>query len=1394
MFGIILLGIVAGLVYTFRKKIAKFFSADESQESTSSHEESEALIVRVSGTVAGRSKEFSSITWANTLSFTLNGEKIEVVNPDPEELLAGFLREKRSLKGTKLGCEEGGCGACSVVLQYDNGHIVSANSCLRLLCANDGLSITTVEGIGSVSGGLSIEQSRLVGNNGTQCGYCTPGWITNMHALLQDSGRTGKNLDPADVEKHFDGNICRCTGYRPILQAFHSLCNEQNAKNCHKTMTDNCSRIGDLEDITGVCQGIEKPGSVKSNKSPAGSSVLVKRSKTLQELAVTRPLHFYNPATNKRFFRPINLFQLTVLMKEYSTEMANSEVKFMGGNTSIGVTKYLNNSSPWYIADDVKVIIDINKIFELNVQNFNDRTNELILGSAVKLTDFIAILHELSTKVHKTNSNLSYVNHNSVFSVAAHHLYRVANTVVRNAASWAGNLAIFLKYRSFPSDVVVALATANATIQLTDSRFNRTTLSLKDFMNLSYEEFCAKGYVIVSVTLKESQPVQNHRQGVITVADTHKVALREKNAHAYVQGGYFFEINASYNPPLCLNASIVVGGVSKKSFIAQRTQAMLANQPMNSSVFQQALVALQQDVNEYGGGINAESSADANFLLSTMQNYLYLAFLRCYNYDTLPVVLKSALLPWAKPISRGAEVFPINKDDTTFTPVGKPIKKLEGPIQATGEAVYSSDEQVPRNGYFAVLVFATECAKVLTAIDASQALAVPGVIGVFTAADVPGANDLGNGLTVFVSIGSVVPCVGYPVAVVIAETEQIATKAVPFVRVSYDQSTAIEPVVNLEQAMTRNSFYETPDYLNLSVGTPSDTIKTAPNRLQGRLNAAGQYHFYMEAQTAIATPSNGGEITIKCGTQDPTYYMSQIAAVLNVPSNQVTISCERVGGAFGGKIRSGMSVASIAAVCAQKLKKTVRIFNHRTWDMNMQGGREDWIADYDVGFDSNGVVTSLIWNYYLDAGCAMDDAVGAAFMGTFWGDNAYYFPNYAATMNLAFTNTPARTSMRAPGVVHSCFFTECVMGRIANALGLPMNVVQERNFLIQGETTINGDTITTTTLQDIWSKIMKRSHYQTRLQYIQQYNSQNLWRKKGIAICPSKYGIGWAGYNAGVRIGVRQSDGTVVVTHSGCEIGQGINTKVAQAVAMALQIDLSLIKVERTNSHAVLNGGTTGGSGTSESMVQAALNACATLNGRLDPYRPTDNSKNKINSLLKSSSSMPTSDWLALLGSLPYDVSLNVEGWFSPNSNTNGQPMFQYYVYAACLTEIELNVLTGEVHVLASEVIYDCGQSLNPAIDVGQIEGAIIMTLGWFFQEKVEYTPGTGVLKTVGTWEYKPPISTDIPSVFTVTMLKNDYNKDGILGSKVKFLLYSVTFLFRLFFFSFFSIFLSGNC
>lgn len=281
-----------------------------------------------------------------------------------------------------------------------------------------------------------------------------------------------------------------------------------------------------------------------------------------------------------------------------------------------------------------------------------------------------------------------------------------------------------------------------------------------------------------------------------------------------------------------------------------------------------------------------------------------------------------------------------------------------------------------------------------------------------------------------------------------------------------------------------------------------------------------------------------------------------------------------------------------------------------------------------------------------------------------------------------------------------------------------------------------------------WDTLLRRSRYHQRLTEITEYNSNNIWRKRGISIEPVKYGIGYSSYNAGCQIGIFKADGTVTVCHNGIELGQGINTKVAQVVAAELGVDISSIRVTSSSTTRIANGGTTGGSGTSEVCCRAAKKACRILNSRLLPYKQQ----------------YPDSSWLDLLSQLPPDVSLNAEGWYSPETNPNEEE-FQYYVWGACVSEISYDVLSGMVHVISSEILYDCGLSLNPYVDLGQIEGAFIMGLGYMLQERVDYD-NNGMLESIGSWEYKPPLAQDIPSIFNVTLLSCSPNKAGILRSK----------------------------
>jgi xanthine dehydrogenase/oxidase len=525
-------------------------------------------------------------------------------------------------------------------------------------------------------------------------------------------------------------------------------------------------------------------------------------------------------------------------------------------------------------------------------------------------------------------------------------------------------------------------------------------------------------------------------------------------------------------------------------------------------------------------------------------------------------------------------------------------------------------------------------------------------------------------------------------------------------------------------------------------------MKNAPRRVTGSFSASGQSHFYLETQSSVASLVNGDILEIICGTQDLTTFQNQLISVLKMKASQVQVKCQRTGGGFGGKLTGGIIEAISCGLATCLVKRPVRLFNTRTADMFLHSGREGYSVKYEIGFDENGKILAVIFDLYCDAGCASSDTLGSLTMAMRWADNAYHLPNYLARATLCYTNTPPHTYARAPGLVQSCLSTSVLLERIAFELQIDLLTIQSKNLLQNGDATITGQVIVKSPMNSCWETLLRRSRFSQRVIEIQKFNEMNLWRKRGISIEPMKYGIGYAFYNAGCQIGIFKSDGTVTVCHNGIEMGQGINTKVAQVISSELGIDLSFIQITTSSTTRVANGGTTGGSGTSEVCCRAAMIACDVLNKRLLPFKQQ----------------YPTASWLELLSKLPPDISLNADGWYSPEMNPN-QEEFQYYVWGACVSEISYDVLSGMVHVLSSEILYDCGLSLNPYLDLGQIEGAFVMGLGYLLQERVDYND-KGMLESLGTWEYKPPLAQDIPSVFNVTLLSAAPNKAGILRSK----------------------------
>ena len=653
---------------------------------------------------------------------------------------------------------------------------------------------------------------------GTQCGYCTPGWVTNMYALNQANDQHDTSSTKKQIDAYFDGNICRCTGYRPIIEAFQSFssnelktststttradkhhhhplncvcsccmksraltgcnssvnsdsnpcevlqCSGEKQKQCHDAQLQSSPIIIDMEDTCCRSTGSAAATTISSRcdhsngndtsihtvrddaqsqvcLSKGGhSSIKAKAQQQRQhDIAMVKayqpqPLYFHDLTNTHRWFRPINLEQLcSVLNHVASTPDDASRVQLVGGNTSIGVSKYLNSSGPYFSADKYSIFIDINCISIMTAINYDSTKKELTIGAVTSIHSVIKVLEQYSPSLQSLstheNNNLQisesatgkFVNHHSVFSVTANHLSKIANTQVRNAGSWAGNLMLFLRYPSFPSDAVMALLTANAKLQLSDHNGTIIIISMEKFISFTIDTFFANGYMIVGLIIQEgsssssltssssssssrtttsssSSSSLSRATTTTFITETFKVSQRIRNSHAEVNAGFQFVISSSSSLstspssspstiPTCISSRIVFGGVSSTIFIAKKTQHILSNNvPLTSSTLQLALLALQDDLNDVGKSKSLIGSQQ--FRESVMQTFLYRVLLRAYPILDLPSSIASVLQPWNLPVTRGVEIFDQPTDEDDISPVGQPIGKLEGPIQATGEAKY----------------------------------------------------------------------------------------------------------------------------------------------------------------------------------------------------------------------------------------------------------------------------------------------------------------------------------------------------------------------------------------------------------------------------------------------------------------------------------------------------------------------------------------------------------------------------------------------------------------------------------------------------------------------------------------------------------------------------------
>ncbi|MFQ6653482.1 hypothetical protein Gotur_024864, partial [Gossypium turneri] len=647
------------------------------------------------------------------------------------------------------------------------------------------------------------------------------------------------------------------------------------------------------------------------------------------------------------------------------------------------------------------------------------------------------------------------------------------------------------------------------------------------------------------------------------------------------------------------------------------------------------------------------------------------------------------------------------------------------------EAVYVDDIPSPRNCLHGAFIYSTEPLARVQGIKFKPGSSPHGVSTVISFKDIPGENI--GAQTIFGSeslyADELTQCAGQRIALVVADTQKNADMAANLAVVDYDKKN-LEPILSVEEAFEKCSFFEVPHLLNPEpVGAFSKGMAESDHQiLSAELKLGSQYYFYMETQTALAVPDEDNCIVVYSSCQCPEFAHDTIAKCLGVPSHNVRVITRRVGGGFGGKAIKAIPVATACALAAYKLHRPVRMYVNRKTDMIMAGGRHPMKITYSVGFKSNGKITALKLDILVDAGMSAD--ISPVMPHNIIGSlKKYDWGALAFDIKVCKTNLPSRSAMRAPGEVQASFIAEDIIEHVASSLALEVDSVRSIN-LHKFETlklffkTCAGEPLEYT-LPSIWDKLAVSSNFYHRTEMLKEFNRCNKWQKRGISRIPIVHPVMLRATPGKVSI---LRDGSIVVEVGGIELGQGLWTKVKQMTAYALSLIqsagteelLEKVRVIQADTLSLIQGGFTAGSTTSESSCEAVRLCCNILVERLTALKE------------RLEEQMGPVKWETLI------------------------------------LQVEINLLTGQTTILQTDIIYDCGQSLNPAVDLGQIEGAFVQGIGFFMLEEYP-TNSKGLVVAEGTWSYKIPTVDTVPKKFNVEILNSGHHKDRVLSSKGKF-------------------------
>ncbi|RVU82849.1 xanthine dehydrogenase molybdopterin binding subunit [Leucothrix sargassi] len=695
-------------------------------------------------------------------------------------------------------------------------------------------------------------------------------------------------------------------------------------------------------------------------------------------------------------------------------------------------------------------------------------------------------------------------------------------------------------------------------------------------------------------------------------------------------------------------------------------------------------------------------------------------------------------------------------------------------LHVAGEASYADDIREVAGTHYAAIGMSESAHANINSMDLSAVEASEGVVAVLTAKDIPGTNDCGPIIKDDpILADGYVQYIGQAMFVVVAESYMQARRATSKAVVEYAE---LDAILTPQEAKAAESYVAPP--MHLERGSPKEKLASAPHRDSGTLSVGGQEQFYLEGQISYVIPKEDNQFHVHCSTQHPTEMQHAVSHALNLSFNQVLVETRRMGGGFGGKESQSALFACLAAICANHLNLPVKLRLDRDDDMMITGKRHCFYYEYEIGFDDEGHILAAKIEMVSRAGYSADLSEPVATRAVCHFDNAYFLSDVDIRALCGKTNTQSNTAFRGFGGPQGAIAIEYLIDNIARKLDKDPLEIRKLNYYgkTKRNTTPYGQTVEDNVIHELTAELEASSDYQARRKAVREFNETSPILKKGLALTPVKFGISFnvVHFNqAGALVHV-YVDGSILVNHGGTEMGQGLNTKVAQVVSHVLGVDLDTVRATATDTSKVANTSATAASTGADLNSKAAENAALTIRMRLSELF-VERFGGDVDLLTFANNKISNGEQEIGFTELVEQaylqrIQLWSDGFYkTPELNWDkatltGRP-FYYYAYGASVSEVIIDTLTGEWKLLRADLLHDAGNSINPAIDIGQVEGAFIQGMGWLTTEELKWTP-KGKLATHAPSTYKIPAVNDCPDDLRVSLFKNKAHVDTIMRSK----------------------------